>query len=609
MRQLKALRYRFNIFTHHFARTIRVGLTLIDILSLIASAGCLVILVLIVGFDHADIDIPLLKALLRSCRIVFIVTVIYDALFSSLGRRGPRGILRWIIYFTVLSTGVELVYPLPAHPWIDWLAKVLYSPLYISAVMAVFSVLEISRNVMTVVSRRLNPSLLLTLSFLVFIILGSLVLMLPKCTTMPISYVDSLFLATSTVCITGLTPLDVATTFTPVGLAVLAVLIQIGGIGVLTFTSFFALFFSGSASVYNQLLMRDMVYSKTMNDLIPTLVYIIGFTLTVEALGAVTVLLTIPDGMLPDFGDRLIFAGFHSLSSFCNAGFSCIPDGMANPALMTPFQGLFNVTSVLIFAGAVGFPILVNFKDMLFTRAKWVWQRIKGKRLAIPAHLYDLNTKLVMSTTLLILVCGSVAFLLFEWNNTLAGMTPWQKVSQSVFNSLVPRSAGFASVNPADFLPITLLIVVIQMWIGGASQSLAGGIKVNAFAVIMLNVKAVVSSGGRSEAFDRCIAIGSVRRANTVLVLAVVSYFFFLGVLMIMEPDLSLRAVMFETTSALFTVGSSLGITSLLCPGSKIVLCIAMLVGRVGVISLLSGFIGSRYDIAHHLPQENVIIS
>lgn len=609
MGKLKDISYRFGIFRHHFARTISAVGTAVGISSFVAATGCLVMLVLLVGFDHADLDVPLVKRLLQVCRAVFVAAVAYRFIFrpDTDGRRPGAAIT--VIYVLMLSTAIQWLYPRPAHPWIPALKSILYSPVYISAIMAVFSITEISRNIMALLSRRLNPSMLLTVSFLTFILLGSLALMLPRCTTQPIAYVDSLFMATSAVCITGLTPLDVPSAFTPTGLAVLAVLIQTGGIGVLTFTSFFALFFSGSASVYNQLLIRDMVYSKTMNDLIPTLVYIIGFTLAVEALGAVGVYLTIPDGLFTRVDDKVVFAAFHSLSAFCNAGFSCLPDGMANKALMTPAQGLYNVTSLLIFAGAVGFPVLVNCKDYLFNHILKGWKRLRGQRIKLPLHMFDLSTKIALATTAAVLAIGTVGFFALEYDNTLKGLSTWQKMSQSLFNALIPRSAGFASLNPAAFMPVTLLLIVIQMWIGGASQSLAGGIKVNTLGVILLNVRAVLSGGGRSKAFGRSIAIGSVRRANTVLILAIVSYFSFLTGVMVMDPDLGLKAVMFETTSALFTVGSSLGITPLLCPGSKILLSVAMLVGRVGIISLLSGFISQKYDVARHLPQESVIIN
>lgn len=608
-RGVKVAGYRYGRFTHHFSNAIRLGGTTVDVIAVVASLLCLVALVIMIGYDHSRQDMMLLRRALRGCQIAFIVQVVYNLVLRFKATMRSAHLVRWITDVAVLVTLLPLMYPHPADPWIPALERLLYSHRFLYIVLGSYATVEWCYAVMRVTSRRTNPSLLLSGSFLFFIIVGSFVLMLPKCTLVPLDYTDSFFIATSTVCITGLTPVDIPSTFTPTGLAVLAVLIQIGGIGVLTFTSFFALFFSGATSVYNQLLIRDMVYSRTMNALIPTLLYIIGFTLTVEAIGAVAVYVTIPDTLGLDETDKIIFAAFHSLSSFCNAGFSCLPGGMANPGLMTPGQGLFTVTSVLIMAGAIGFPILVNFKDSLVERVRALLCRLRRRRHNKPVHLYDLNTKLVLATTFIVLAVGSLGFFVLEYNNTLAGMTLWQKVSQSVFNSLIPRSAGFASVNPADFLPVTLLLVMVQMWIGGASQSLGGGIKVNTVAAILLNVRAVLGGRSRSWAFHRCLSVGSVRRANTVLALALMMFVVFLALIMTYEPHMSLKATVFEVTSAMFTVGSSLGITSDLSVPSKITLCVAMFVGRVGIISILSGFFSHQRDISCHLPEENIIIN
>ncbi len=609
-RRLKTAHYRYSLFTNRFNSIIRAGSDCLGLLAFIASVLCLICLVVIAGYDHQPQELEILRRLLQACRITFITKVMYDLVLRFRSTSRNTHAIKWIVDAAVIVSLTTLIYPQPIHPWIPALADLLYSRAMLYAILTSYSVVEISYAVMRLTARRTNPSLLLSGSFLLFILAGSLVLMLPKCTTTPISYIDSLFVATSAVCITGLTPIDIASALTPTGLAVLAVLVQIGGIGVLTFTCFFALFFSGAQSVYSQLLIRDMVYSKTMNALIPTLLYIIGFTLTVEAIGAAAIYLTIPDGLLDTEAEKITFAAFHSLSSFCNAGFSCLPGGMANPGLMTPGQSLYNVTSVMILAGALGFPILVNFKDIITGRINALWRAFaRRKRRDIPLHMWDLNTKLVLVTTLSILAGGSAAFFVLEYDNTLAGMTLWQKMSQSVFNSLIPRSAGFASVNPADFLPLTLLLVIVQMWIGGASQSLAGGIKVNTVATVLLNVRSVLSGGTRPWAFGRRLSVNSVRRANSVIVLAIVSFIVILAILMYFEPHMSIKAMVFEVSSALFTVGSSLGVTAALSAPSKIALCVAMFIGRVGIVSILSGFFPHRRDIASHLPEDNRIIN
>ncbi len=579
------------------------------VLATIASVLCVVDMLLYVGFDHNPSDAGLLRNGLRTVQIIFGANVIFGALSDPRGTLRNTRLLKWIVDIGVLITLMAWIYPRPVHPWIPWLAKVLYSRAFLFGVLAAYSLVNLCYTLIRVMSCRTNPSLLLSVSFLFFIIVGSLVLMLPKCTAVPLSYIDSLFVSTSAVCITGLCPVDVAATFTPMGLLVLAVLIQIGGLGVLTFTSFFAMFFSGGPSIYSQLLLRDMVYSRSLNALIPTLLYVLAFTLAIEAAGAVAIYFTVPQAMGMDVNDRVVFSAFLSLSSFCNAGFTNIPGGMSNPVLMSGNQSIYLVSSLIVLAGAIGFPILVNFKDVAVLKIKKLRARMQGRRMSAPVHVYDLNTKIVLATTSVILIIGSVGFFLLEYNNTLAGMSLWDKSVQSIFNALVPRSAGFASVNPATFLPATLLLVVVQMWIGGASQSMAGGIKVNTLAVVILNLRSVVHGHQGIPAWNRSIAIPSVRRANAVVVLSVLSFTAYAMAILVLEPALSVKALLFEVVSALFTVGSSLGITGELCDGSKVVLSTAMFVGRVGILSLLMGVLPHRRDASPHYPQDSVIIN
>lgn len=608
--QARSVETRRRRFVMHFTRLLSVLQTIFGIISVLASLFCLIELTLYFGFDRNPEEADAIRQLLRIPQIVFLLDIALDLIYTPKNKSRNARLLKWVVNSAVILSVLAWIYPHPEHPWLPLLEKILYSDSYLFAVLTAYSILEICQYTMRLIGRRTNPALILSGSFIVFILIGSFVLMLPKCTTTPISYCDSLFVSTSAVCITGLTPLDVASTFTPLGLLVLSILIQIGGLGVITFTSFFAIFFSGTPSIYSQLLIKDVIYSKTLNNLIPTLLYILAFTITVELIGAVAVFFTIPQSLGLSFTDKLIFSGFHSLSSFCNAGFSCLPGGMANPALMNGTQSIYVVTSVLIFAGAIGFPILVNFKDIFTT---WIHRLFSAKTSfttsARQLHLYDLNTKLVLVTTLTILAAGSLAFFMLEHDNTLAGMPTGKKITQSVFNSLIPRSAGFTSVNPGMFLPVTIMLVVVQMWIGGASQSLAGGIKVNTFAAVLLNIRAIIRGRSSATAFGRRIAIGSIRRANAVLAISIAAFLLYAVSFLLLEPQLSVKDILFEVTSALFTVGSSLGITDRLCPLSKIILSTAMFAGRVGILSILIGFAAQSRDKSPHYPAESIIIS
>lgn len=602
--------FSYNRFVINFQPAIRFVGNILNVLAFAASLLCIVSGVLYVGFEHGVHGSARLNNLIRLCQIVFITKVLFELILTTKENRRDSRILKWIADSAILLTLPALVYPRPENPWIPILEQILYNRWFIYAIVGTYAVMEFSYGINKVLDRKINPSLMLATSFLFFIIIGSFVLMMPKCTVAGIDYVDSLFVSTSAVCITGLTPIDVSATFTPFGLLILAVMIQIGGLGVLTFTSFFALFFSGNNSVYSQVVVKDMIYSKTINSVLSTLLYILGFTLAIELIGAVFIFISVHGTLNMSIEDELIFSGFHSLSAFCNAGFSNIEGGLSNPALLHSNQSIYIIASVLILAGGIGFPILVNFKTAFFSYVRRKWRKLRGKgRLREPAHLYDMNTKIVLVTTFTIMIVSSLLFFMFEYDNTLAGMSLYDKIVQSVFNSFVPRSSGFSSVNPAGFLNITIIMMVVLMWIGGASQSTAGGVKVNTFAVILLELKSAIMGKDRVVVYNRTIALDSVRRACAVVTLSIIAYVFYSMTLVSFEPGLPVKSLLYESASALFTVGSSLGITAELSDPSKILLCSAMFLGRVGIISMLIGFAGQRKDPPVRYPDDNVIIN
>lgn len=541
---------------------------------------------------------------------VFIVNVFFNLIFNLRKTLKETRPIKCIVDLAIITTLFPVIYPLPENPWSPWLADVIYSNKFLLITLCAYSIVAISYGVMHIMGKRTNPSLILSCSFLFCIFAGSFLLMMPKCTYTHIDYIDALFVSTSAVCITGLTTIDIASTFTPLGLAILAMLIQIGGLGVMTFTSFFALFFSGNASVYSQLMVKDMIYTKSINSLLPTLLYIFLFTIVIEAIGAVFIWMSIHDVLAMPLHDQIIFSAFHSMSAFCNAGFSNLPGGMANPALMNSNQMIYIIISIIVFAGSIGFPILVNFRDVFFEYVKRGWNWLRGRQNGVKTvHIYNLNTKIALYTTTIILFISIVVFFALEQNNSLAGLSTYDKIAQSIFNSTTPRSSGFVSVNPANFLNVTLIFVLFLMWVGGASQSTAGGIKVNTLAAVLINLKAIVLGRERVTAFNRTIAIGSIRRANAVVTISIMSFLAFAMILMLLEPRIPAKSLLFETMSALFTVGSSLGITPLLSPLSKILLILAMFLGRVGIISLLIGVTGNKNGSPVKYPIDNLIIN
>ena len=477
--------------------------------------------------------------------------------------------------------------------------------------LLLLSLLRLSSGVIGLLGKRTNPSLILAGSFFLIICIGTGLLMLPRCTVDGISWVNALFVSTSAVCVTGLVPVDVATTFTSLGQLVIIILIQIGGLGVMTLTCFFAMFFMGNTSVYNQLAVRDMISSDSLSSLLSTVIYILFFTLVIEGAGMLVLFLSIHGTLGMTVQQEMVFAAFHSISAFCNAGFSTLSENLGNPLVMQHHNLLYITISVLIILGGIGFPILVNFKHIAGYHLKRLFYFIRtGKRdRQRIRHLYNLNTKIVLLTTLILLTGGTIAILLFEWNGAFAGMSMPDKWVQAFFNATCPRTAGFTSIGLTSFSLQSLLLMLLLMFIGGAAQSTAGGVKVNAFAAAVLSLFAVIRGKSRVEVFRRQLSVDSIRRSNATLVMYLMILFLGVFVLSVLEPHASLLALVFECTSALSTVGSSLGLTPALGEAGKLFVSLLMFIGRVGVITIVLGFVPPQKHTKYKYPDDNLIIN
>lgn len=609
-RRLQAAKGAYARFTRHKVETLRVLSVCFDVLTVIASLLCLVAIALYGGYDSSVVSFSHVKPWLRLCQGTFATNIFFNLIFRFRTTVGETRPLRWVVDVALLFSLIPWGLPANYFEAIPWLQTVLYSHLTLIGVLGAYAAIYLCFALIRSLGKHTNPSLILSVSFLTLIFIGSALLMLPRCTTGGISLIDSIFVSTSAVCICGLTPIDISTALTPLGLCIIAVMMQIGALGVMTFTSFFALFFSGRPSVYSQLMVKDMFYSKTIDSLLPTLLYTLLFTLAVEAIGAVAIYWSVV-GTIPGYthSDYLVFSAFHALSAFCNAGFSTIGNGLSNPALINGNQLIYIVVSIIVIAGGIGFPILVNGKDAFFARCRELWFKLRRRSFRRTPHLYNLNSRVVLTATSLLFAANALLFLILENNNSLAGMSPYEKTVQSIFNAVTPRSAGFSSVNPAGFLPATLLITMFMMWIGGGSQSTAGGIKVNTFAAAMLHLKAVVLGRRNVRVFNRRISADSLSRAQAVIALSIVSFVLLSTLMLIVEPHLPAKMVIFESLSALATVGSSLGATPLLSVAGKSIICVAMFVGRVGLLSLLAGIAAYRHEPAIELPEDNLIIN
>ena len=564
------------------------------------------------GFTISEVEAHQLQRLYHGGWIVFLVDVTLRILLEYKDTRRTFSKLTWILTILLYLTLIPVIFHRPEEEGaILQFWEFLDGKFYHLVLLLIFSFLNLSNGLVRLLGRRTNPSLILAVSFLAIILIGTGLLMLPRCTVNGITWVDSLFTATSAVCVTGLVPVDVSTTFTTGGLVVIILLIQVGGLGVMTLTSFFAMFFMGNTSLYNQLVVRDMVSSNSLGSLLSTLLYILGFTLVIEGIGMISIWFSIHGTLGMTLEGELAFAAFHSISAFCNAGFSTLSGNLGNSMVMTNHNWLFISVSFLIILGGIGFPILVNFKDIVLYHLRHFWKFVRTRKLERHkvSHLYNLNTRIVLIMTFLLLVTGTLAIAAFEWNASFAGMPVADKWTQAFFNATCPRTAGFSSVDLASLSVQTLLVYLVLMWIGGGAQSTAGGVKVNAFAVVVLNLVAVLRGSERVEVFGRELSHDSIRRSNATVVMSLGVLFLFIFILSILEPQASLMALTFECVSALSTVGSSLNLTPNLCDASKLLVALLMFIGRVGLITLMLGIIKQKKNTKYRYPSDNIIIN
>ncbi|GAA4280116.1 TrkH family potassium uptake protein [Gaetbulibacter aestuarii] len=448
-----------------------------------------------------------------------------------------------------------------------------------------------------------NPAILFVGSFGIFSLIGAFFLMLPKVTTHGISFIDALFTSTSAICVTGLIVLDTAKDFTQLGQTVIMVLIQIGGLGILTFTSFFAYFFKENSSFSEGMYIKDFTSSENLYDVFNLAVKIVLFTLGIEAIGALLIYTSISDD--PTVNNKFFFSIFHSVSAFCNAGFSTSSSSFYAATLRFNY-GLQWVVMILIVCGGLGYNIVFN----IFTYFKtFLLNLFKAKKIKT-VRVITLNSKLILVTTLVLLLAGGLFFYFGEANFTQKAHTSiFGKITTAMFSSVTPRTAGFNTVDYTHMATPSLLFVILLMWIGASPASTGGGIKTSTFAIATLNIFATARGKKRIEINSREISSSTVNRAFSIISISLIIIGVAIMFLLYFEPDKTLMELAFECFSAYSTVGLSLNVTPTLSYGGKIVIILVMFLGRIGMLNLLFGIMGEVEQKFYQYPQENILIN
>ncbi|WP_405247579.1 MULTISPECIES: TrkH family potassium uptake protein [unclassified Cellulophaga] len=450
-----------------------------------------------------------------------------------------------------------------------------------------------------------NPAILFVGSFAIIALGGTFLLMLPASTTHGISFINALFTATSATSVTGLIVVDTAKDFTPFGQTVIMVVFQLGGLGMLTFTSFFAYFFKTGSSFRESLYMKDIMGNNDeLGGIMKRVMQVVAFSLLVEALGAVLIYTSLPDSdTIPNQG---FFAVFHAISAYCNAGFSLKSMGLYDINLRYNYYLQWILMALIIFGG-LGYHIAFNVIQYV---KRFITNLFRSKNKIFISRVILLNTKIVLYTSALLIVCGTGFFLISEQHTNLVEHTNWfGKLTTSLFSSVTARTAGFNTVDYANFSIPGILFMIFLMWIGASPASTGGGIKTTTFAIATLNVFFVAKDQPYIEIGTRRIAAQSVRRAFAIMAISLASIGTGILFLLIFNPEFSLLQIAFEVFSAFSTVGVSMGITAALSDLSKVVLILLMFLGRIGLLNLMIGLLKNVSQADYSYPEENILIN
>lgn len=418
---------------------------------------------------------------------------------------------------------------------------------------------------------KLTPAQLVMISFGSVITLGTFLLMLPVSVAegKSLGFVDAFFMATSATCVTGLATVSVGNHLSLFGQAVLLGLIQVGGLSIMTLVSSMTILLGRSMGMKDRIILQDMLDASSLEDLFSMIVDIIRYTFFIELWGAVVLTIAFAFDDF-EFGTALYYGFFHSISAFCNAGFSLFDTSLESYAT----NNLVNFTiMILITLGGLGFICLKELRSLI--TGKLHYTRI------------SFHTKIVLVTSAILTASGTIFFFFGEFLNALDGYELWDKVMISLFQSVTLRTAGFNSIPLTSLHSYSLYLMILFMFIGGSPGSMAGGIKTTSLAILVQSIKATLKGRDNVVIFDRKIPSSLVVKTTALTFISIIIVSFFVLLLMKFESNQSFLSIVFEVVSASGTVGLSLGMTTELSQLGKLAVTVAMFIGRIGPLTMV----------------------
>lgn len=448
-----------------------------------------------------------------------------------------------------------------------------------------------------ILESKIHPARLFMLSFAVTILGGALLLMLPAASNIQggLRFIDAVFTSTSAVCVTGLTAVDTAADFTRFGQTVVMLLFQIGGLGLMTFTTFFAIFLSGGLGIKEKFILREMMHEDNIGAIGKVLSSLIILTFVLEGVGATVIFLSIKDFYTGNIGEAVFSSIFHAISAFCNAGFSIYPNNLMNPLVQDNYVFITTVSLLIIFGG-LGFTAILGIPKYVKINRQPLFARLN----------MSLQVKIVFIATLILVVVGTGGTYLLELNSSLKGMDTGDALFHAYFQAVSARTAGFNSVDISLFTDPTTFFYCFLMFIGASPGGTGGGIKTTTFTLVFLSILMYRNSTRDLRINKRKIPQEVVNLAFMIFWLSVLYILSGVFILSISDPVVKFIDLMFEAFSAAGTVGLSKGVSSNLSDVGKIVDILLMYIGRIGPLTIIFSFIGERDSSRFSYPNENI---
>lgn len=460
-------------------------------------------------------------------------------------------------------------------------------------VVVLLASLRKSSKLLSLVS--LKPAQMLVVTFAFAIGAGTILLMLPAATRAGVrmSLTDALFTATSATCVTGLAVRDTAAYFSFFGQTVILALIQVGGLGIMTFSVSLLLLLRKNVDMKQQAAMQDVLDSDALAHVKQLIKFIVKMTFWIEFCGAVA-LFVAWNGRVEGVFERSYASIFHAVSAFCNAGFSTFSDNLAG---FSGHPATNIIISCLIISGGLGFLVVKDLKD-------WVNGRAGGRGRRSPLKV---QTKIVLASSFLLIAAGAVLLYAAEKHHLLVYASPGERFWAPVFQSVSSRTAGFNTLAIGSLSSASMLVIIALMFIGGSPGSTAGGIKTTTFSVLLFSLLNEVRGRQEVEFFRRSVSAEIVRKAGMILVFSLLLVGVFSLSLMLMEKQ-PFEDILFETVSAFGTVGLSTGITPFLSREGKWLIIVLMFIGRIGPLTMGYAFLRLRRQAAYRYAEETVAI-